>query len=111
MEKYMLIFHGQMDGQSPELMQEQMAKWMAWIEKLSSTNQYLGGEPLLPGGKLVKGNKTVTDGPYTEGNEVVGGYFIVSAKDMDEAVQIAKECPDLEYGTSVQVREVMKIDM
>ena len=113
MEKYMLIFHGQMDGQSPELMQEQMGKWMAWIEKLSKANQYVAGEPLLPGGKLVsgKGGKTITDGPYTEGKEVVGGFFIVNAKDMVEAVTIAQECPDYELGASVQVRQVMKIEM
>jgi hypothetical protein len=112
MEKFMLIFHGGMEDQSPETMQAQMGKWMAWIDKLSKTNQYVSGEPLLPGGKLVKGpKKTVTDGPYTEGKEVVGGYFIVSADSMEEAVKITDDYPDFEYGGSIQVRQIMKMDM
>ena len=113
MEKFMLIFHGgQANGQSPEVMQAQMGKWMAWIEKLNKEGKFVSGEPLLPGGKTVSGTqKTVTDGPYTEGKEVVGGYFIVNANDFDEAVEIAKDCPDYEYGGSVQVRQVAKIEM
>ncbi len=110
----MFIFHGgQLKGTSPEQMQAHMGKWMAWIDKLNKTNQYVAGEPLLPGGKLVSGpnGKTVTDGPYTEGKEVVGGFFIITAKNFDEAVNIAKECPDFELGGTVQVRQVMKIEM
>jgi hypothetical protein len=114
MEKFMLIFHGgEKTDYSPEQMQAQMGKWMAWIDRLAKTEKYVAGEPLLPGGKLVsgKGGKTVTDGPYTEGKEVVGGFFIINAKDMEEAVAISKECPDYELGGSVQVRQVMKMDM
>jgi hypothetical protein len=113
MEKFMLIFHGgQLDQMSPEQMQEHMGKWFAWIEKLNQTQQYVSGEPLLPGGKLIsgKGGKSVTDGPYTEGKEVVGGYFIINAKDMNEAVEISKDCPDYELNGSVQVRQVMNLN-
>ena len=112
MEKFMFIFEGTQPGNlSPELMQEHMGKWMVWIDKLRAANQYVAGEPLLPGGKLVSGakGKSVTDGPYTEGKEVVGGFFIINAKDIDEAVELAKGCPDLEQGSKVQVRQVMKI--
>ncbi|HEV8286225.1 MAG TPA: YciI family protein [Chitinophagaceae bacterium] len=114
MEKFMLIFQGSMPSEdsSPEFMQAQMGKWMAWIEKLSKAGKYVAGEPLLPGGKLINGkNKTVTDGPYTEGKEVVGGFFIVNAASMDEAVKMCDDYPDFEYGGSVQVRQVMKIEM
>lgn len=116
MEKFMLIFHGgQMDGLSPEQMQEHMGKWFAWIEKLNKSEQYVAGEPLLPGGKFISGSsakkKTVTDGPYTEGKEVVGGFFIVNAANMDEAVKICDDFPDYEMGGSIQVRQVMKIEM
>ncbi|MEQ8880547.1 MAG: YciI family protein [Cyclobacteriaceae bacterium] len=113
MEKFMLIFHGgQYNGLSAEKMQVKMGQWYAWIEKLNKTKQYLSGEPLMPGGKDVKGpnGKTVTDGPYTEGNEVVGGYFIINAKDYDEAVTISKDYPDYEMGGYVQVRQVMKME-
>jgi hypothetical protein len=114
MEKFMLIFHGgDTSHLSPNEMQAEMGKWFAWIEKLSATNQYIAGEPLLPGGKLVSGvgGTNVIDGPYTEGKEVVGGYFIIEAKDMDEAVTIAKDNPDHALGGSTQVRKVMKVEM
>lgn len=113
MEKFMLIFHGGMSpDESPELMQAQMGKWMAWVEKLTKAERYVAGEPLLPGGKLITGKKkTVTDGPYTEGKEVVGGFFIVKAKDINEAVQLCDDYPDYDYGGSIQVREVMKLEM
>jgi hypothetical protein len=111
MEKFMLIFHGGMHGDaSPETLQANMGKWMGWIDKLAKNDQYVSGEPLLPGGKLIKGNaKSVTDGPYTEGKEVVGGYFIINAKDMDEATALCKDYPDFEIGGSIQVRQVMKL--
>ncbi len=109
----MLIFHGaNANDLSPEDMESQMGKWMAWVEKLNSNGRYVAGEPLLPGGKLLTGStKTVTDGPYTEGKEVVGGYFIIHASDMDEAVEVAQDYPDFDFGGSVQVRQVMKMDM
>lgn len=114
MEKFMFIFHGGMPPtSSPEQMQANMGKWMAWIDKLAKDNRYVSGEPLLPGGKLVAGanGKSVTDGPYTEGKEVVGGFFIVNAKDMDDAVSLTKDYPDYEAGGKIQVRQIMKIDM
>jgi hypothetical protein len=114
MEKFMLIFHGGGNGkQSPEEMQSNMGKWMAWIEKLHKSGHYAEGEPLLPGGKLVSGpnGKTVTDGPYTEGKEVVGGFFIIKAKDFDEAVSICDDYPDFNHGATVQVRQIMKVEV
>ena len=108
----MLIFHGGNHGveQSPEQMQASMGKWMAWIEKLNKAGQYVSGEPLLPGGKMITGKKkTVTDGPYTEGKEVVGGYFVIKAANMDEAVSICDDYPGYESGGTVQVRQVMKM--
>jgi len=111
MEKFMLIFQGGMSPHSsPELMQVQMGKWMAWIDKLNKNGNYVAGEPLLPGGKLIKGkNKTITDGPYTEGKEVVGGFFLIKAENMDEAVKICDDYPDYEQDGSIQVRQVMKM--
>jgi len=112
MEKFMLIFQGgQLTDASPEQMQAHMGKWFAWIEKLSKKNQYVSGEPLVPGGKLVTAKKTVTDGPYTEGKEIVAGYFIVNAANYDEAVQMCDDYPGYDYGGSVQVRQVRKIAM
>lgn len=114
MEKFMFIFHGGIPtNASPEEMQANMGKWIAWVEKLTKGGQYVSGEPLLPGGKLVKGpkGKSITDGPYTEGKEVVGGYLIVNAKDYDEALSYTNDYPDYDYDGSIQIRQVMKIEM
>jgi hypothetical protein len=113
MEKFMLLFHGANSNDlSPEVMEAQMAKWMAWVDKLNQMGQYVSGEPLLPGGKLLTANnKAGTDGPYTEGKEVVGGYFIINAASMEEAVQIAQDYPDFDYEGSVQVRQVLNMEM
>jgi hypothetical protein len=111
MEKFMLIFHGGMSQTStPEQMQANMGKWMAWIDKLAQAGKYDSGEPLLPGGKLISGSASnITDGPYTEGKEVVGGYFIINAADMAEATALCADYPDYEIGGKVQVRQVMKM--
>jgi hypothetical protein len=113
MEKFMLIFQGGLPGNaSSEEMQANMGKWMAWIEKLSKDDRYVSGEPLLPGGKVIKGSaKNVKDGPFTEGKEIVGGFFIIKAKDYDEAVALCADYPDYDKGGVIQLRQVMKMDM
>jgi hypothetical protein len=88
-----------------------MGKWFAWVEKLQKENRYVSGEALLPGGKTIKGSKkAITDGPYAEGKEVVAGYFVVNANDLNEATEMAKACPDYELDGIVEVREVVKFD-
>ncbi|HZH36035.1 MAG TPA: YciI family protein [Flavisolibacter sp.] len=112
MEKFMLIFQGgiQQDA-SPEEFQANMGQWMAWVEKLQKEGRYVAGEALLPGGKLVTGKTTVTDGPYTEGKELVAGFFVINAASMDEAVAECQHYPDYDHGGQVQVRPVMIFDM
>lgn len=112
MEKFMLIFHGGMDpNASPADMEANMNKWMAWVDSLNKAGKYVSGEPLLPGGKLVTSPSSATDGPYTEGKEIVGGYFIINANNYEEAVAECKNYPDFNYGGSIQVRQVMKLEM
>lgn len=113
MEKFMLIFQGGIKSNaSPEELQANMDKWMAWIEKLNQEGKYVSGEALLPGGKLIKGKNAVTDGPYTEGKELVGGFFVINAETIDEATKITTDnYPDFDSGGTVQVRPVMKFDM
>ncbi|HEY5750906.1 MAG TPA: YciI family protein [Chryseolinea sp.] len=113
MEKYMFIFiGGDVSHMSPEAQQAHMGKWFEWVKKLQDQKRYDSGEALLPEGKLITGpKKTVTDGPFAESKEVVGGYFVVLAKDLKEAVEMAKESPDYALGGAVEVRPVMKMDM
>lgn len=113
MEKFMLIFHGGVkQDASPQELQANMDRWMAWVDKLNKEGRYVSGEALLPGGKLVSGKNSATDGPYTEGKELVGGFFVLTAANMDEAISIVQnDYPDFQYGGTVQVRPVMKFDM
>lgn len=112
MKDFMFIFTNNPNnaGSTPEEMQANMQLWFAWIDKLKAKNLYVGGEALMPGGKIVKGKKAVvTDGPFAESKEVVGGYFIVKAKSLEEAAELAKDCPDLPLDGKVEVREVMQM--
>lgn len=112
MEKFMLIFQGGIDqNASPEEMQANMGKWVAWVEKLHKEGKYISGEPLLPGGKLVSSKTAVTDGPYTEGKEVIAGFFVIQAAGYDEAVAECQDYPDFVYGGQVQVRQVAPYEM
>lgn len=95
---------------SPEEIQGSMQKWFAWIDELKAKNIYKSGEPLTPVGKVVKGaDALVTDGPFAESKEIIGGFFIISANSLEEAAELAKGCPDLPGNGSVEVREVMKM--
>lgn len=96
---------------SPEQMQQTMNKWMAWFKELGTKGLLKEmGHPLEPSGKTVTG-RTVNDGPFAEAKDLVGGFSIIQAKDLAEAAEIAKGCPILEVGGSVEVRPVQKMNM
>jgi hypothetical protein len=82
----------------------------AWATKMRAENRLLGGEKLTEnGGKVLarSGNRmTVTDGPYAEAREVIGGYFVVKADNYADAVKIAETCPHAKYGSRIEVREI-----
>jgi hypothetical protein len=112
MEKYMFIFiGGDASHLSPEKQEAQMNKWFAWVQKLQEQGRYDSGEALLPSGKTIRSvKKTVTDGPYAESKEIIAGYFVVTAKDLAEATELAKEYPDFELDGVIEIREVVKFD-
>jgi len=114
MEKFMYLFRGGAEGHglSPEAMQAHMQKWVVWMKTLGEKGILAGGEPLQRTGKQVTGTKkVVTDGPFTEAKEIVGGYLIITAKDIDEAVEISKGCPVLEVDGRLEVRPISKMEM
>ena len=111
MSNFMFLFRGGETPASPEGMQAQMQKWMAWIERLRTQDKYIAGEPLERGGKVLRSpNKVITDGPFAEGKEVVGGYFLVRADSLNQAAEIAKDCPIFESGGSVEIRAIQVIN-
>ena len=90
-------------------MQAIIEKYSAWAGKLASQGRLAGGNKLQDGsGRAVRranGKVAVTDGPYTEAKEIVGGYFIVEADSYEQAVELASDCPHVENGV-VEVREI-----
>ncbi|MFL5773179.1 MAG: YciI family protein [Flavisolibacter sp.] len=114
MKEFMLIFRHQ-DGHkvaSPEQIQVWMKQTMDWIGGIAAQNKFVGGNGLLfDESKTVWHNSVVTNGPFGEIKETIGGYVIVKAENTDEAVAFAKGSPVLQgEGNSVEVRQVVKGD-
>src|ERR1051326_1207048 len=111
MSNFMFLFRGGETPTSPEGMQAQMQKWMNWIQRLRDNGKYIAGDPLEGRGKVISSaRKIITDGPFAEGKEVVGGYFLIRAESLDEALELSKDCPIFENGGSVEVRPVQVIN-
>ena len=105
----MLIFRGTdwYKGLSPEQMQQIADTWMAWFNRLKDEGKCIAGNPLEREGKIVAGkSRAVSDGPFAESKETIGGYFLLDVASFDDAVAIAQECPGLPYGVQVEVRPV-----
>jgi hypothetical protein len=108
--EYMLLFRGTHwdKSLSPEEIQDVMSQWTAWFDGLVERGKIKSAHPLMDEGKIVswKKGQTVADGPFAESKEAIGGYFLLQMSDLDEALEIAKECPALEHGVTVEVRPV-----
>jgi hypothetical protein len=92
---------------SPEEMQAMTKKWMDWIGGIAAQNKLVDrGNRLDGAGKVVRPNNVITDGPYSEIKELIGGYTLVKANSLDEAAALAKGCPILTLGGNVEVREI-----
>ncbi len=113
MEKFIYLFRGGDNSNlSPEAMQAQMQKWNQWMQSLSQKGIMIGGEPLERTGKQVNGSKkVVTDGPFVEAKEMIGGYLVVNAKDINEAVEISKGCPIFDVDGKLEIRPIQKMEM
>ena len=111
-QKYLFLHrsqpgHGQAQP-SPEQMQAMFAKWNAWKEKFKD-NIVDWGDKLKSGGKIVS-TSSVSDGPFVEAKEIIGGFMIVSAESLEQAVAIAQEMP-ASASASIEVREMMGAKM
>ena len=110
MSEYVFLYRGAERPAAPQDVQQIMQKWMNWFQDLSKRGHIKDqGQPLDRSGKVVKGpNKTVTDGPFAEAKDLVGGYTLIEARDLDEAAELSKGCPIFERNGFVEVRPVMK---
>lgn len=114
MKDFMMIFIGadyEELGLSPEQLQGRMSKWFAWGDKMEEQGILKGGNALHAKSKRVVGkDRTVTDGPFVEGKELVGGYYIASAENAEAVVKIAQDYPDYDLGGTVEIREIVDFD-
>jgi hypothetical protein len=93
------------DTITPEQMQQTLQKWSAWIgEGLANGWILEPGDALTQQGRVVRPMNIVTDGPFIESKEIVGGYSVIQAESIEAASELAKGCPGLQSGGSVEVR-------
>lgn len=95
---------------SPAQREQCLDEWNGWYEGLVAAGKVQHGNPLEPVGRVVSGsNGRVVDGPFAEAKEAIGGYFYLTVSDFDEATEIARRCPNLKYGMTVEVRPVAPV--
>jgi hypothetical protein len=108
MAKYLFVYRGNPEAQAkmtPNEMQQHMQKWGDWIRQALQQGWMVDpGDALTPEGRVVNSKKVVTDGPFVESKELVGGFSIVQADSIDAAAEYAKGCPSLPVGGRVEVR-------
>ncbi|GAB4013273.1 YciI family protein [Spirosoma migulaei] len=117
MDKFMLVFHSPYSQEtafaemSPDAMQAEIQKWNNWIGGIAAQGKLIGTDALAPVGKqMTKAGQVITDGPFTEGKEIVGGYLILTAASLDEAVELAHGCPMFETDGTVEVRPIINFE-
>jgi hypothetical protein len=109
MNEFLLVIHRDMTSRdaspSPEQMQAAIKPFQDWIGGIAAQNKLVSPPTRWDGGgRVVKQNNTVTNGPYAEIKESIGGVLLIRANDYDDAVEIAKGCPILKWGATVEVR-------
>ena len=114
MSEFLFLFKGGIPDNpdiAPDAARAQMEKWNKWTQELISQGRYIGGDRLHDERKTVMSKMMVTDGPYAEGKEIVGGYMMIKADNMAEAVEISRNCPIFDFNGVVEVREILRMEM
>jgi hypothetical protein len=111
MDNYLIILH-ESDNipqqLSPEEMQAIVARYKAWGQRLRDSGSFVGSNKLENSGRVLRGSNgklSITDGPFAETKDVLGGYFLVQAKDYEHAVELCHGSPHLDYG-AVEIRRI-----
>lgn len=113
MKNFMMLFRDVPNPNNNASQEDQYAeyqRWQQWIDGMSAHVKYLGGEALGFEGKTLSADGSITDGPYAEIKEIIGGYIIIEAEDLNQALKMANGCPVLENNGCVEVRDVMVFD-
>jgi hypothetical protein len=108
--EYILLFRGSewYKGLNHEQLQKIMGEFKGWFDRLAEQGKVKGGQPLGRSGAIVSGKngRSVSDGPFAESKEAIGGYLVLQADTLEEAIAVAKSSPGLAYGASIEVRPI-----
>jgi hypothetical protein len=109
--EFVFLYRGGGRSESPSEGEKVMQRWTAWLQKLGQEGHLKDrGQPLEREGKVVRAKgRTITDGPYAESKDIVGGYTLIEAKDLAQAAELAGGCPIFDYDGLVEVRPVMQM--
>lgn len=109
MTPFMLLLRGgDFQRYSPEEMQKITEQYLDWANQLRHEGRYLGGDELKNGGLILRvQNGRIVDGPFTETKEMIGGYFVISARDLAEAARLAHACPHFKLEGEVEICEIV----
>jgi hypothetical protein len=113
MSDFILLLH-QRGGLPPQRSREEVTaiieEYQGWADRMRREGRHKGGEKLTnDAGRVMRlgaGGITVTDGPYAESKELIGGFFVIAAEDYDEALRVAESCPHLKYGAGIEIRQI-----
>lgn len=115
MKEFMMIFRNAYTPDvkpSPEQIQESVKQWQDWMGGIAAQGKFVGTNRLSSAGaKILKSNNIITDGPYAELKEIVGGSLIVKADSFEEAIKLAEGCPIFNDGGSIELRQVIPMTM
>src|SRR5690554_996463 len=110
MKEFLFIFridHNEWAKKSKKEIEDMSGKRTQWFSDLAAQNKLTDkGKRLEPGGRIINSDGLITDGPYADIKESIGGYSIIKAGSLQEAAELAQECPILLVGGSVEVREI-----
>lgn len=119
MSSFLMLLHRSTDlpqrrrGMDPAQLTGITREYMAWADGMREKGYYKGGSKLTDdAGKILRdngGRVATTDGPFAESKEIVGGYFLISARDYAEACRLAESCPHVKYGSYIEVRQVEEL--
>jgi hypothetical protein len=111
-KKFIMLLHEPVNALpadiSPDQIQAIIQRYVAWRQKIQKNGRKVEGHKLTDGqGRVMRGagHTRITDGPYAEAREVIGGLFIVEANSYEEVVELSKDCPHLDFG-AIEIREV-----
>jgi len=114
MKDFMMLFHSEPSpdmNPTPEQIQAEVKLWQDWMGGIGAQGKLKNpGDALGFQGKTMHPDGTITDGPYAEVKEIVGGYIVVSSETIEEAVQLSEGCPVLANGGRVEVRDIMNFE-